>query len=174
MQTVLKPLNAELVSLSSNLTADSLLSVMKTFSKNNSNFSLELVFGDYPNLDVLAKSNYQIEISPLWQFIKIPGYGMNVKIKGTIISEGQHSKINATIRPHIFYPILFWTIAGAFLFSIVYTLTNGDTSIHDMIPILASQIILEVLLLLFCRHCKRKLIKDVQKNFNLTEIDQNE
>jgi len=174
MQTVLKPLKVELVSFSSSQTADSLYSVMKTFRKSNSDFSLELVFGDNPNLDVLAKSNYQIEISPLWQFIRIPGYGMNVKMKGTIIPEGQHSKINATIRPHIFYPILFWTIAGVFLFSIVYTLTNDDTSIHNMIPTLASQIILEVLLLLFCRHCKRKLIKDVRKSFNLTEIDQNE
>lgn len=173
MQTVLKPLKAEPVSFSSNLTADSLLSVMKAFRKNNSNFSLKLVFGDKPNLDVIAKSNYQIEISPLWQFIQIPGYGMNVKIKGTIISEGQHSKINATIRPHIFYPILFWTTAGVFLFSIVYTLTNNGISFHDMIPTLSSLIILEVLLLLFCRHCKRKLLKDVQQNLSLTEINQN-
>lgn len=172
MQTVLKSLRAEPVSFSSSLRADDLLSVMKAFRKNNSNFSLELLLGDKPNLDVLAKSNYQIEISPLWQFNTILGDGMNVKVKGIIIPHGQQSRINATIKPHVFYPILFWTIAIGFFFSIVYALASDKLNISDMFPTLASLVIFEGLLILFCRHCKKKLIRNIQKNFSLTEIKQ--
>jgi|GEM_PF-4741262 len=168
MRSPLKYLETETVEFSSNLTAEELLANMKNFRKSNSKFSIDLVLGNRPNLYVFAKSNYKVQISPLWQLTQLPGIGMNVTLKGTIVPVGGGSRIEAFIKPHVLYVAVFWTSIMASLSTIAVTLLDHSFATKYNAVRLLSFFLAGAWMLLFCSYNKKKLIKDITKTFGLT------
>jgi hypothetical protein len=167
MSKIIKPIRTESLELQSNLSAAELAEQMRLFRKNNSHFNLELILGKRPNLDVSINSSHKVEISPLWQLTQIPALGMNVKIRGSIVTTGNYSKISGTIKPHLVYALLFW----GFLFIgviglIAYTLRLTE-SIETLFAGLVFIFLVCPAILLFCSYNKKQLISRVSNTFSL-------
>lgn len=166
MVSLLKHIQTEPVTSSSELTAISLLTTMKNFRKDNSTFSMDIFWGNNPNLDLLTKSNFKIEISPLWQSTQIP-YGMHVRLDGKIMENGNHSIIEAVLKPNWFWVALFWIILLCPISITIFILLSDDFTFSNIWTVLLSLIMINICSLLFCGYKKKKLVKDIAEAFNL-------
>ena len=165
-----KSIRTENFELKSNLPPDQLANDMKAFSKNNSSFKFNVGFGERPNLDVFVNSNDKIEISPFWQFIQIPGFGMNVRMKGTIVKSGNCSQVTGNIKPHIFYVLLFWSLLFTGTLSILFYLLRITEKLETLYIGLLFNLLICPAVLVFCFYNKKKLIETVSETFNLYSI----
>lgn len=168
----LQALQPETVTFLAEIDAETLHQQMADFRRANEGFAMavQLALGLRPNLDVVARKNLCFEISPKWQFTKLPGGNMHVRMKGQIISEGASCRLQATVIPNSFYNLLFWALLIIFFIELLFTATQPFRVATNLFFVALLIAIAAGSIVPFCIYKKRSLVRMVAKEFKLTVI----